>query len=383
MMKEDVVIVVGAGPSGIATSACLNRLSIPNIVLEREDCLASLWMKKSYDSLHLSLAKQFSELPHLSIPADYPKYASREQFIRYLDNYASHFKVCPLYNRLVELATFNEATRKWCVKVRNTTPGGSDGDCEEEYRGRFLVVAAGETSHAYIPEVEGLDSFRGEVLHSTEYKTGEKYTNKNVLVVGAGNSGMEIALDLVNFGAKTSIVVRSPLHIISRGMADIGLILVKYIPLSIVDGLLVILSKLVYGDTTKYGITRPKKGPFFMQWKYGKYPVIDVGTFNKIKSGQIQVLPSTTHVTGEYVGFANGKSYRFDLIVFATGFKRSTSKWLKDDKDLLDENGISKQNFPNNWKGQNGLYCTGLSRRGPYGAAVDAQKIATDIKRLW
>ncbi|KAI3982565.1 hypothetical protein MKX01_031304 [Papaver californicum] len=198
---EVEVIIVGAGPSGIATSVCLNHLSVPNIVLEREDCLASLWAKKSYDRLHLHKAKHLSELPYMSFPANYPTYMSKDQFIVYLENYAARFKVNPSYNRLVESASFDESSKKWCLKVRNT---GSDF---EEYIFRFLVVATGQNSDACVPEIEGLDSFRGEVIHSIEYKSGERYARKNVMVVGAGNSGMEIALDLSIFGAKTSIVM--------------------------------------------------------------------------------------------------------------------------------------------------------------------------------
>lgn len=80
------------------------------------------------------------------------------------------------------------------------------------YVGRFLVVATGENCDAFIPEVDGLSEFKGEVIHSTAYKSGKGYENKKVLVVGAGNSGMEIALDLSEHGAKTSIVVRSPVR---------------------------------------------------------------------------------------------------------------------------------------------------------------------------
>ncbi|KAF9607448.1 hypothetical protein IFM89_035586 [Coptis chinensis] len=376
-MKEEMVIVVGAGPSGIAASACLNHLSIPNILLEREDCFASLWKKKSYDRLHLHLAKQFCQLPHMSYPSESPTYVSRKQFIQYLDDYVSRFDVKPLYHRSVESATCNEADGKWCVKVRNL-----DSDEVEEYLAKFLVVATGETSDVYVPEVEGLSNFTGQVLHSTTYKSGEPFCSKNVLVVGCGNSGMEIALDLSNFGAKTSIVVRNPVHMLNREMVYMGIVLLKYLPLHIVDGALVLLSKFIYGDMTKFGLGRPKEGPFFLKVKDGKYPVIDVGTFQKIKSGEIQVLPSLRSIKGDNVEFADGKSHQFDAIIFATGFKRSTNKWLKDDDYLLDNNGIAKPSFPNHWKGRNGLYCVGLSRRGLYGAAMDAENIANDIKAL-
>lgn len=377
-MQETVVIVVGAGPSGLATAASLNLLSIPNIVLEREDCFAPLWQKKSYDRLHLHLPKQACELAHMPMPTSYPTYPSRLQFIQYLRDYVSHFGISPVYHRLVESASFDEVTEKWKVKVR-VINGGSDEI--EEYSCRFLVVASGETSDAFIPEVEGLSSFKGEVLHSTQYKCGKEYAEKTVLVVGSGNSGMEIALDLSNYGAKTSIVVRSPVHILSKEIMHLGLFLARYLPFNMVEYLTVMLSKIMYGDLTKYGISRHEEGPFTVKAKYGKYPIIDLGTYKKIKSGEIQVLPALTSIRGSEVVFKNGESHPFDVIVFATGFKRSTNKWLKDD-DLLDDNGFARLMPPNNWKGKKGLYCAGLAGRGLTGARVDAEKIANDIKTL-
>ncbi|RVX20977.1 putative indole-3-pyruvate monooxygenase YUCCA10 [Vitis vinifera] len=350
-MQETVVIVVGAGPSGLATAASLNLLSIPNIVLEREDCFAPLWQKKSYDRLHLHLPKQACELAHMPMPTSYPTYPP--DFSSYI-------------------------TEKWKVKVR-VINGGSDEI--EEYSCRFLVVASGETSDAFIPEVEGLSSFKGEVLHSTQYKCGKEYAEKTVLVVGSGNSGMEIALDLSNYGAKTSIVVRSPVHILSKEIMHLGLFLARYLPFNMVEYLTVMLSKIMYGDLTKYGIIRHEEGPFTVKAKYGKYPIIDLGTYKKIKSGEIQVLPALTSIRGSEVVFKNGESHPFDVIVFATGFKRSTNKWLKDD-DLLDDNGFARLMPPNNWKGKKGLYCAGLAGRGLTGARVDAEKIANDIKTL-
>ncbi|KAI3875022.1 hypothetical protein MKW98_019595 [Papaver atlanticum] len=385
MVKEEVVIIVGAGPSGISTSACLNHLSIPNIVLERDDCLASLWTKKCYDRLHLHVAKQFSNFPHMPVPADYPKYMSKDQFVQYVDNYARQFNVKPMYNRLVELATFDDTIKKWYVKVRNMQQGTQyDFD---EYVCKFLVVATGQNTDVHIPEIEGLDTFPGEVLHSTNYKSAAKYANKHVLVLGSGNSGIDIALDLANFGARTSITVRNPVHILNKEILNIGLIMIKHIPLKIVDVVLAILSKLIVGDTTKYGIPRPNRNPFSSKW------IIDSGTLNKIKSGHIQVLPALKSILGDYIEFVNGESYQFDVLVLATGFRRSASKWLQDSDYLLNENGnlqrsefhnswVSKTKFANNWKGNNGLYCVGLCGRGIEPASIESVKIANDINFL-
>lgn len=312
----------------------------------------------------------------MKFPTTYPQYVPKNDFLKYLDNYVAHFGIKPLYRRRVVSAAFDDNTKEWRVVAKKV----DDDDEEEGFVGRFLVVASGETTDPFIPEVEGLSSFQGKVVHSTQYRSGKEYQDKSVLVVGAGNSGVEISLDLANHGAKTSIVVRSPIHILSRRMVNMGFFLLKHFPSSWVDKLLVILSKLVYGDLTKYGLSRPREGPFFLKVAFGKYPIIDVGTYQKIKTGEIQILPAVESIRGNDVLFKDGRSYAFDTIIFATGFRRSTSRWLQGDDYLLNEDGLSKQKFPDNWKGKNGLYCAGLARRGLYGSALDAENISQDIK---
>lgn len=219
-MQEEVVIIVGAGPSGLATAACLSSLSIPYLLLEREDCFASLWQKYSYDRLHLHLRKQFCQLPHMSFPDSFPTYIPKTMFVQYLDDYVSRFKISPLYQRNVVSAEYDDVSKRWLVKAMNNTINACSGDDDddhldqvEEYTTRFLVVATGEATDPYTPDqIEGLETFNGQVLHSTRFKSGKEFENKDVLVVGSGNSGMEIAVDLANHGAKTSIIARSPVH---------------------------------------------------------------------------------------------------------------------------------------------------------------------------
>ncbi|TKY61835.1 indole-3-pyruvate monooxygenase YUCCA10 [Spatholobus suberectus] len=376
-MQEARVIIIGAGTSGIATAACLTKQSIPYILLEREDCFASLWQKYTYDRLHLHLRKQVCELPHFPFPKSYPHYVPRKQFIEYLGNYLKHFDINPLYQRAVELAEY-DGKGIWKVKAENRSSGRV-----EEYAGRFLVVASGETAEPRVPQVEGLESFNGKVIHSTGYKNGKGFKGEHVLVVGSGNSGMEIALDLANFGAKPSIIVRSPVHFMSRDMMYYASLMLKYLSLSTVEKLVVLVSRIVYGDLSEYGIPFPSEGPFTMKLKYGKFPIIDLGTVKKIKSGEIQVLPAEIEsIRGNEVLFRDGKSHPFDTIIFCTGFKRSTQKWLTGGDDLLNEDGFPKPSYPNHWKGPNGLYCVGLARRGFFGANLDAQNVANDIASL-
>ncbi|KAK9067658.1 hypothetical protein SSX86_011769 [Deinandra increscens subsp. villosa] len=377
-VEQTTAIIIGAGPSGLSTAASLHRLSIPYTLLEREDCIASLFTKKTLHRFHLHLPKRFCQLAHIPFPAKFPTFVPRTDLLKYLDDYAFQFNIKPKFGNLVTSAEYDEDGEVW--KVETEVVGGGVG----RYEGRFLVVATGENTEAFVPEVDGLGGFKGEVVHSTEYKSGEKYGGKNVLVVGAGNSGMEVAYDLSECGARTSIVVRSPIHVISTWSVTIGLLLLKVLPLHLVDSLLVWSSKLMYGDLTKYGMQRAKEGPFFIKVRDNKYPVIDMGTFKNIKSGKIQVLPAIKSIKdgGDEVVFENGKQYQFDAIIFATGFKTSTHLWLKGNDSFLNKDGTPKTMYPNHWKGENGFYCAGLAQTGIIGAAMDAQKIAQDILNL-
>ncbi|XP_062002839.1 probable indole-3-pyruvate monooxygenase YUCCA10 [Rosa rugosa] len=373
-MEEVEVVIVGAGPAGLATSACLNRLNISNVILEREDCHASLWKNRTYDRLKLHLAKQFCQLPYMPFPKNAPTYIPRREFIQYLHTYVSTFNINPMYHRSVETAFYNENVEKWYVVVNNTRLG-----VKETYYGKFLVVASGENGEGYVPETKGLDTFNGEYIHSSKYESGMKYRGKDVLVVGSGNSGMEIAYDLSNYGANTSIVVRSPVHVLTKEIVFLGMVLSKYLPVKVIDGIALILGKLKFGNLSKYGIHKPTKGPFYLKEHEGQAPIIDVGTIEKIKSDEIKVLPSITSIEGNEIRFENGYLKSYDAIIFATGYKSTVLKWLKDDNYFFNDKGMPNKSFPNHWKSENGLYCAGFSRRGLFGISHDALKITNDI----
>ncbi|XVE83334.1 hypothetical protein DITRI_Ditri16bG0080500 [Diplodiscus trichospermus] len=374
---ENVVVIVGAGPSGLATSACLSAHSIPHVILEKEDVYASLWKKRTYDRLKLHLAKEFCSLPLKPHSPDSPTYIPKDIFVEYLDDYVSTFNIRPQYQRSVELACYDEIDGKWRIEAKNMQSGNT-----EIYVAEFLVIASGENSAKYIPDLPGLDTFEGEIFHSCEYKSGFKYENKDVLVVGCGNSGMEISYDLSNYGAQSSIVIRNPFHVVSKEMVRLGMIISKYLPISVVDFTVLLMANIAYGDLSKYGIRRPKEGPFSLKATAGRAPVIDVGTVDKIKSKEIKVVPGISRIKGKKVLFEDGAEREFDAIVFATGYKSIANNWMKDYKYALNENGLPKNDFPHHWKGEKNLYCCGLSRRGLFGVSMDAQAIADDIKRV-
>uniref|UniRef100_A0A7N0T9S9 Flavin-containing monooxygenase n=1 Tax=Kalanchoe fedtschenkoi TaxID=63787 RepID=A0A7N0T9S9_KALFE len=299
----DGAVIVGAGPSGLAASACLKQKGIPSIILERCDCIASLWQHKTYDRLRLHLPKSFCQLPLHPFPSHYPKYPSKRQFISYLETYARKFGIKPHFNETVTAAEYDETVGLWRVKTTSCNDDVSEvglglgfSRCckNKEYVCRWVVVATGENAEVVVPEMEGVEEFAGAVVHTCHYKSGEMFKGKRVLVVGSGNSGMEVCLDLCSFGARPSIVVRDTVHVLPQemlGRSTFGLSmwLLKWLPIRLVDRFLLLLSWLIIGDISKLGLTRPKMGPLQLKNLTGKTPVLDVGTIPKIRSGHVQV----------------------------------------------------------------------------------------------
>ncbi|KAK2446203.1 indole-3-pyruvate monooxygenase YUCCA6 [Trifolium repens] len=374
-------VIVGAGPSGLAAAACLKEKNIPCIILERSNCIASLWQLKTYDRLRLHLPKQFCELPFMEFPSNFPTYPSKQQFIKYLEDYAESFRISPRFNETVKNAEFDSKIGCWRLKSFS-----SKGDLTTEYVCRWLIVATGENAEAVVPNIEGVDEFDGIIRHTSLYKSGEEFRGKRVLVVGCGNSGMEVCLDLCNHDATPSLVVRDSVHVLPRemlGKSTFGLSmwLLKWFPLRLVDKFLLIVSWLMLGDTSQLGLDRPSLGPLQLKNLSGKTPVLDVGTLAKIKGGHIKVRPSIKRLKRHTVEFVDGRSENFDGIILATGYKSNVPYWLKEEDMFSKKDGFPMKPFPNGWKGKNGLYAVGFTKKGLLGASMDAKRIADDIER--
>ncbi|CAM8978604.1 unnamed protein product [Rhodiola kirilowii] len=179
-------IIVGAGPSSLAEAACLSQQGISSIILERSDCIASLWQNRAYDRLKLHLPKHFCQLPLMNFPSDFPQYPSKQQFISYMESYAAHFDIKPQFNQAVIEAAFDQASGLWNVT------------CEDSvYLSRWLIVATGENAEAMIPEINGLEKFQGIVKHTSFYKSGFEFEKQKVLVIGCVNSGIASITDML------------------------------------------------------------------------------------------------------------------------------------------------------------------------------------------
>ncbi|CAF1988155.1 hypothetical protein Bca4012_077785 [Brassica carinata] len=378
-------VIIGAGPSGLATAACLRDEGVPFVVLERAECIASLWQKRTYDRLKLHLPKKVCQLPKMPFPEDYPEYPTKRQFIDYLESYATRFNINPQFNECVQSARFDKTSGLWRIK---TSSSSATSGSEMEYICRWLVVATGENAERVVPEIDGLTTkFNGEVIHSCEYKSGEKYRGKRVLVVGCGNSGMEVSLDLANHNANPSMVVRSSVHVLPREILgkssfEISMMLMKWLPLWLVDKLLLILAWLILGNLTKYGLKRPNMGPMELKVVTGKTPVLDIGAMEKIRSGQVDIVLGIKRFSRNHVELVDGQILDLDAVVLATGYRSNVPSWLQE-SDMFSKNGFPKSPFPNAWKGKSGLYAAGFTRKGLAGASADAVNIAKDIGNVW
>ncbi|WVZ52952.1 hypothetical protein U9M48_003950 [Paspalum notatum var. saurae] len=314
--------------------------------------------------LYSSWIMIWTKLRYMSYPEGTPTYVPKQKFIKYVDCYTEHFVIKPRYCTCVESVAYDGQTNRWMVIACDMVVG-----TETLYTVKFLVVATGENAVESIPAIPGFHSFHGEAIHSSAYKSRSSYAGQRVLVVGSGNSRMEIAYDLASHDADTSIVVRSSVHIMTKELIRLGMILVKYIPVTVVDSLIVNSANFVFGDLSGHGIVRPKLGPLLLKSKTGRSCVIDVGTVRLIKNGVIKVFGGISKIVGNKVS-------SFDAIVFATGYRSTANLWVKC---MLNSDGFPKNGGPNHWKGDSGVYCAGFARRGLAGISMDAMSIANDI----
>ncbi|KAL4591018.1 hypothetical protein LXL04_003966 [Taraxacum kok-saghyz] len=373
-------VIVGAGPSGLAVGAGLRQQGVPFVIVDRADCIASLWQNKTYDRLKLHLPKKFCQLPFFPFPPNYPQYPAKYQFIDYLESYAKKFEINPRFNESVQSAKYDESCRLW--RVRTVVD-----DCEVEYICRWLVVATGENAEKVVPEFAGLDEFSGHVMHACDYRSGEGFQGKKVLVVGCGNSGMEVSLDLCQHHAFPSMVVRSSVHVLPRETSgkstfELASSLMKWLPVKVVDKILLILARCTLGNLEKYGIKRPLTGPIELKNSHGKTPVLDIGALQKIKSGKIKIVPGIKKFSSGRVELVNGENLEIDSVILATGYCSNVPSWLKEN-DLFSVEGMPRTPFPGGWKGKSGLYAVGFTRRGLSGASFDAIRVAQDIAKIW
>ncbi|MHA4735141.1 flavin-containing monooxygenase [Ensifer adhaerens] len=311
------VVIVGAGPAGLAVGACLRRAGLDFVILEMAYEIAPAW-RRHYRRLHLHTVKAFSALPHMPFPKDYPRYVPREKMVAYLDAYAERFELRPRFGETVK-------------SIRRKDGGYLVETGTETFCAGHVVIASGNNAEPFVPSLPEIEAFQGRRLHSADYTEAAPFAGQSVLVVGMGNTGAEIALDLAECGARPTLSVRNGIHIVPRQLFGVPIqiiaIATQPLPRAVNDRLFPTILDLALGKLEKYGIARPKQG-ILEQINAGRIPVIDVGTVRAIKSGDIKVASDIKRFTERGATFVSGRHAEFDSVILATGYRPSFEKFL-------------------------------------------------------
>jgi cation diffusion facilitator CzcD-associated flavoprotein CzcO len=369
------VLVVGAGPAGLAAAGSLTHLGIRPEVIERAADVGASW-RSHYDRLHLHTVKEHSALPHLPFPSHWPKYVPREQVVEYLASYADHFGIAPRLGE--EAAAIERAGDRWRTSCRSGL----------RVRSRCVVLATGANQVPNAPVFPGQSEYRGSVTHSCAYRNAAPFSGQRVLVVGMGNTGAEVALDLASHGVAVAISVRSPVNLVYRDVlgrpTQLTSMALSRLPTRMADAIARMLRDLTVGDLSRYGIRTPAVSPLRQLREEGRTPVIDIGTVALIKSGAIAVRPGMDSFTSDGVRFVDGRSERYDAVIMATGFTAGVGQLFPGAALPTDGKGLPGQVIG---EGElQGIYFVGFDIRQPGGLlrtiALQAQEVARHIKGL-
>jgi len=365
-------LIIGAGISGLASAAALQKKHIEYIIIEKQNQVASAW-RSHYDRLHLHTSKRFSHLPFKKFGKGIPRYPGRQEVVDYLDDYRKEFNIHPVFNTAAR--SVRRESEHW---ITETEAG--------EIVSKYLIMATGAYGRPKPVSFPGMDTFPGRILHSFEYKTGKDFAGQKVLVVGFGNSACEIAIDLYEQGAIPFMSVRSPVNVIPRDVLGLPVIelslLLNRLPVRMADALSAPLLKWLIGDLNKLGLKKLPYGPLEEIRRDGNAPVLDIGTLQLIREGHIGMYGEMDHIAGETIHFMDGRKEVFHAIVAAIGYCQDYAEIVDVEKRRFEDLRLSvaKQKY----FGEDGLYFCGywISPTGQIREiGLDARKIAGDIAK--
>lgn len=365
------VYVIGAGPGGLAVAAALQSRGAKPIVLERSSGVAASW-RGHYDRLHLHTPRSLSGLPGMPIPRRFGRWVSRDGVIAYLEEYVAHHGI--EVRTGVDVQRIDQVQDGWVLRT-------SVGDLAAS----TVVVATGYNHTPLEPAWPGLESFTGEVVHASRYRNAAPYAGRDVLVVGVGNTGAEIAVDLVEGGAANVwLAVRTTPHIVRRTTAGWPAqatgILVRRLPVGLTDRLARIVNRLSVPDLSEYGLPRPDTG---LQTRVldGSIPVQDVGLIAAVQARTVTPVAAVEAVEGGAVVLADDTRLEPGVVIAATGYSRGLDA-LVGHLGVLDARGRPKAHGGSTPTGAPGLYFTGYTNpiSGMFRELrIDARRIARAV----
>ncbi|QYC41731.1 putative oxidoreductase CzcO [Nonomuraea coxensis DSM 45129] len=332
------VAVIGAGAAGLATTKALLDAGLDVVTYEKGDRPGGLWardnssgLSPAYASLHLNTSKGRTEFADFPMPAEWPDYPSADHVAGYLADYAKTFGLTP---HLRFGSTVRHVEREgtgplpWVV----TTESGETG------RYDAVVVANGHNWDPRMPEPGYPGTFGGTQLHAHDYRTPEIFRDRRVLVVGMGNSAMDIAVDASNVARGPVLLsARHGVHIVPKYLfgrpADATGAAMAALPWRVRQRIAETLLRLAVGTPQSYGLPAPSGGLF------QNHPTISDTILHRLTHGEVTARPGIDRLDGDRVVFTGGTSDPVDVIVWATGYRVTipflTSRWIGDDAERL------------------------------------------------
>jgi cation diffusion facilitator CzcD-associated flavoprotein CzcO len=320
--RADTVCVIGAGASGLAAIKNLKEHGFAVDCYERETGVGGAWNWRHdrspvYASTHLISSKPLTQYPDFPMPDTWPDYPHHSQLLSYLERYADHFDLRSHIWFGTEVVRVEPAGGdRWDVTTR-----GARGGAERIQRYAAVIVANGHNWSPQTPRYEGQDEFRGEVAHASAYSDPAQLRGRKVLVVGAGNTGCDLAVEAAQHAAKCWHSTRrgywyAPKYVLGRPADQVNdLALALRLPLWLRQWLFHRLLRLTVGDLTRFGLPRPDHKV------YETHPIVNSQLVYYLGHGRITPVPDVARFTRSTVWLTDGSRVEPDLVLLATGYR--------------------------------------------------------------
>ena len=314
-MSEHNIAIIGAGPAGISVALSLRDRGLRPLLIDRADQVGASWRGR-YDRLKLNTGRPFSHLPNRPYPKGTPMFPHRDDVVAHLDRHAREDGI--ELRMKTDVTRIDRRARGWRLAT-------SDGELDAHQ----VVVAIGNQHTARIPQRRGANEFTGQMVHSSEYRNPRPYQGSNVLVVGSGSSGMEIAHDLAAGGAaKVWLAVRTPPNILLRSLpgglpGDLVSLPLYRLLIRIADAIGRTARRKNLGDLTEFGLPIPDEGVMARVKRFDQVPsLVDMDVIDAIRDGSIEVVATVERFDGDRVVLVDGSRMDPHAVVLATGYMR-------------------------------------------------------------
>lgn len=315
VVTEETYAIIGAGPTGLAAARNLDRHGLPWTGYELHTDVGGLWdidgpRSTVYDSAHLISSKTTTEFAEFPMPPGTPDYPGHRELLAYFRAFADTFELRRNYRFGTEVTRVEPSgDGGWLVTSR-----GPQGEVSERHTG--VIIANGTLSEPNVPTLPG--SFDGEMFHTSAYKRAEVFAGKRVLIVGAGNSGCDIAVDAVHHAASVDLSVRRGYHFVPKyvlGRPADTLNQGRPLPARLKQAIDSRLLRLFTGDPTRFGFPKPDHK------LYESHPIVNSLVLHHLGHGDITVRPDVERLDGDGVVFRDGSRHPYDVVVLATGYR--------------------------------------------------------------